>query len=226
VIDHLGGALERARGGDYVAAFVELEAALAAAKLPSPAWLTRYGGFLADVAAAQNPADAETAIEAAAAPVGSWRQKRGAGHRTLWINGYLGGQLGAEHLFGAGAPGGFAFHGGLFAPLGLEADLGLARTWSVGVLAAALDLGALVDLRASTAGVSSNANVGARQVFSPGAYVVVGLGLGDRGVPLTAGAGLSLSPELRTVDLGATARDVNAVRFNAFLAVDVSIFGL
>lgn len=231
VIDHLGLALEHARAGDYVAAFVEVQASLAAANLPSPPWFTKYGGFLADVAAAKTPADAQAAIEAAAAPVGSWRRKRGGGRHTLWINGYLGGQIGAERLFGAGAPGGFAFHGGLFAPVGLEADLGFHKTWSVGVLASAIDLGALVDLRTSsssaTATVNNNANVGARQVFSPGAYLVFGLGFGDGGIPITFGAGASVSPELRSVDLaGGTTRDVNAIRFNAFLAVDVAIFGL
>jgi hypothetical protein len=231
VIDHLGLALEHARAGEYVPAFVEVQAALAAANLDPPAWFTKYGGFLTDVAAAQSPADAQAAIEAAAAPVGSWRQKRGAGRRTLWINGYVGGQLGAEWLVGAHAPGGAALHGGLFAPIGLEADLGFGRAWSIGVLASVLDLGALVDIRSSStsgaATVNNNANVGARQVFSPGAYVVVGLGLGNGGIPISVGLGASLSPELRSVDLGdGTTRDVNALRVNGFLAVDVSIFGL
>ncbi|HET9627482.1 MAG TPA: hypothetical protein VFP84_39265 [Kofleriaceae bacterium] len=228
VIKHLGAALDHARAGEYMPAFVEIGAALGFAGITPPAWFNKYGGFLADVASAKTAGDAQKAIEAAAAPVGSWRQKRGA-HNTAWINGYLGGQVGVEHLFGTGAVNDYSFQGGLFAPIGLEVDHGFSGTWSVGLLASALDLGALVDFRAASdkATVKTNANVGARQVFSPGAYVLLGIGLGKGGVPLTLGAGASISPELRSIELGnGTTRDVNALRFNAFLAVDVSIFRL
>src|SRR5262249_30795253 len=127
-----------------------------------------------------------------------------------------------------------AVHGGLFAPVGLEADYGFARAWSAGVLFSAIDLGALLDVRGSTthmtpAGeekVETTSTLGVRQVFSPGVYGLLGLGGGRDGSPFTLGIGFSLSPELRsaTVD-GESSRQLNALRLNAFLAIDITIFG-
>ena len=222
-IVHLEQALRNARERDYVGALLELHAAFLNAGVKLPPWLSKYGGFMAELATAQGKAEVEQALEAAAAPVGAWRAKRGRGHHMLSLQGYVGVQGGLEWLGGDGAPPGTAGHGGLFVPVGLEVSFGFAHGWSAGVLFSAIDLGALVDARTSDAMTSNTSTLGFRQVFSPGAYAVLGLG----SLPLSAGVGLSLSPELRSIDLGGgVSKDANALRLSAFLAIDIAIFEL
>jgi hypothetical protein len=222
-LQHLELAYEHARAGEYVQSFAELNAALLAADVLKelPAWYTRYGGFLAEVASAKSADDAQKAFEAAAEPVGAWRQKRGKHHSALTINGYVGVQGGGEWLSGHDVASSRAWQGGLFAPIGFEASKGFCKDSSIGVLLSVIDLGALVDFRDGT---NANPNVGFRQVFSPGLYALYGLPIG----PITAGGGVSLAPELRSVNLngGTLTQDVNAIRLSVFFAVDVTIFGL
>lgn len=218
-LEHLTHAIDHARAGEYIQAFVELQATLTAARIPVPAWFSKYGGFIAEVAAAKTRADVETALEAAAAPVGAWRTKRGDGHHTLTLNGYVGIQGGYEWLSGSDSHG--SKHGGLFAPVGLEASFGFGRSWSIGALISAIDLGALVDVRSdSGAAVNNTSTIGFRQVFSPGVHAVLGLCT----LPFGLGVGVSLSPELRSTD-DPTNPHASAVRFSVFLATDITILG-
>jgi hypothetical protein len=222
-IEHLTLAIDHARAGEYIQSFVELQAAMSVAGAPVPGWFGKYGGFIAEIAAAQSKEDVQRVLEAAAAPVGAWRKKRGSGHHTLTLNGYVGLQGGYEWLSGDDTNG--SFQGGLFAPVGLEASYGFSKSWSIGVLLSVIDLGALVDVRSEgdmDSKVADTSTIGFRQVFSPGVYAVLGLGR----APFALGAGLSLVPELRSVDLaegGSTG--ANALRFSVFFATDITIFG-
>lgn len=233
-LDHLSRALGHVRAREYVQGFVELEAALGAVDAKLPAWFTRYGGFLAEVAAARGKNEAKQAFESAAAPVGAWRNKRGAGRKALTLTGYVGVQGGVEWLGGDAAPSNRALHGGLFAPVGFEVDRGFGKGWSLGVLFSVIDLGALLDFRESSTQMTASgretiddrSNVGVRQVFAPGVFGVLGIGGSREGVPLTLGAGLSLAPELRSMGLeGGTSRELDALRISLFAAIDVTIFG-
>lgn len=226
-IEHLMLAVGHARAGEYIESFVELQAAMIEAHIPVADWFSKYGGFIAEVASAKTKEDVQQALESAAAPVGAWRSKRGRGHHALTLNGYVGLEGGYEWLSGESSKGSNQY--GLFAPIGLEASCGFSKTWSIGILLSVLDLGALVDVRTddgSSSKVNNTSTIGFRQVFSPGGYLVLGLG---GGFPLSVGTGISLTPELRSIDLAgdtSMAAKANALRFNVFLAVDITIFGL
>ena len=197
-----------------------------------PPW-TQYLPLLAELAQADTPDKVQHVVEQLAAPVGSYRGKRGAGNRMISVNGYLGAQGGPEWLGGGGIPKAPSFQAGVFAPIGLETSWGFGKSSSLGVLLTVIDLGAVVSFRTSsdttthgtgtdTVTVAQSPQIGLSQVFSPGLYLVYGIPC----TPLTLGAGGSLSPELRSVTFTSTGAEeqVSVFRLSAFLAVDVTIF--
>jgi hypothetical protein len=197
-----------------------------------PPW-TQYLPMLAQLAQADTADKVQNVVEQLAAPVGSYRGKRGAGNRMLSINGYLGAQGGPEWLGGGGIPKARSFQAGVFAPIGFESSWGFGKSSSLGVLLSVIDLGAVVSFRTSsdttihgagtdTVTVAQSPQVGLSQVFSPGLYVVYGIPC----TPLALGVGGSLSPELRSVTFTSTGAEeqTSAFRVSAFLAVDVTIF--
>jgi hypothetical protein len=197
-----------------------------------PPW-TQYLPLLAELAQADTSDKVQHVVEQLAAPVGSYRGKRGGGNRMISINGYLGVQGGYEWLGEKGIPKAGSAQYGIFAPIGVESAWGFGKNSSIGVLLTVIDLGALVSFRTSsdstphTAGmdtvtVEQSPQIGLSQVFSPGLYVVYGIPW----TPLTIGAGGSVSPELRSVKFTSTGVEekAGAFRVGAFLAVDITIF--
>ena len=200
----------------------------------APRWLVEYGPFLAELAASNDAASAQKIIEAAAAPVGSYRGKRDDGF-SLTLSAFPGVQLGGEWLtndqleFATGA----ANHVGLFAPVGLDLAWALPGEGSLGIFVSILDLGALVDFRfngdevkndkgAEAGDAEASPQVGFGQVVSPGLY----LNLGIWKTPLVLGFGAAYSPNLRKIDGNLAVDEASALQLTGYLAVDVSLFSI
>lgn len=81
----VAAAAEATSRGDYQSALVSIFAFATRLGADIPAPLLKYGGFLADLVAAKTSEDVEKALKAAAAPVGSYKVKRGIpGFQGRW----------------------------------------------------------------------------------------------------------------------------------------------
>jgi hypothetical protein len=186
--------------------------------------VARLASFGADVAQAKTADDVASALNRAAAPVGSYKRKRIGGFYAE-LNAYVGLSLGAE--LGKGpdnqwSDGTWAFAPGFWVPAGLE--LGTGQVFgknSLGLLLQAVDLGALASWRVQTTGsdqLAAPPNVSFAQVLSPGAAVVWGID----SAPLSVALHSEFVPSLRQVNQTGSYRD--AFRVGASLAVDIPLF--
>lgn len=234
--ERVSGAFEAVRAGDYSAAYVDTIAALDVFVAPEqlPDWLRKFIPFFITIAAADDAAEMEGALEAFAAPPGSHLAKRRGGSpgTRVSLNAYLGVAGGGEVLLADKAlPGGRI---GPFAPIGIEIGRSLPRSSSVGVFIPVLELGALLDYRVrdgedttasdadGTASVKAAPKIGFAQIVSPGVFAVFGLGKS----PLSLGLGGVFTPRLRDVTSGGESVPVAAFRFGAFFAVDIPLLFL
>lgn len=183
----------------------------------------RLLGVLSELAAAKDAKTVQSLLEAQAAPAGSWRLKRSG--FTVSLVGLVGGGGGGEWALGAPSkPGGWS--AGLMAQVGLDlvGPVG-PHGWSLGCFFSVLDVGQLSWTRidASVRGVEgpqASPDLGFAQVFSPGAFLLVGLGRS----PFVLSAGVSLAPQLRRYVVTDSAdRTVSALRFTLGFSVDVTI---
>lgn len=240
----IGDRIERAtelfddvRARNYQAAWVD---ALALAqdfgvydKLPK--WVSAYGSFAVQLAAAKTSEEAQAALEAAALPLGSYENKRTAGNFAMTVTALPGLRYGREWVQRSDveAEPSSAAHTGMFAPVGVDMTWGIADKWSLGVMVSVIDLGNLVDYRleekddvpttdaSETVDVDTEPKVGFAQIVSPGAYLTLGI----YDLPLVIGGGVSLAPGLRTLESSNGEKsDGTVLQASAFLAVDVSIF--
>jgi hypothetical protein len=233
VLDEIAAALDAAVEREYARTFVHVSAAVrlvvevdADAKLP--AVITKYGPFVAEVAAAKTPEDVQRALETAAAPIGGSLAKRGKGKRTVAINAFFGLHAGREVVDGLGPERIEGKHAGLYAAVGVEASMGVGKNCSLGLFLSVIDLGALTSLHIDDESeeaaddepeVETTPEVGFKQVFSPGLYLV---GSFQRG---SVGVGASLTPKLRNVsEDGMFVEEASAIRYGVFLALDITIF--
>lgn len=178
--------------------------------------------FLGSVAGASDPEAARGAIESLVAPDGGYARKRSPGARGFkGLNAYVGVGAGPEWALG---PGGVSWEDAApsIAPLvsvGFELSHPLGQKgWSGGIYFPVIDLGTLAAIRLDDASDSTPTDLNVRQVFSPGAYLVLGLPR----APITLGVGPTFAPALRTD--GTNGTPLNALRFQAFLAMDLPLF--
>jgi len=201
-----------------------------ASSLPAP--LTKYLPLVVEIASAQSSNDVAAAFDAYAAPIGTYKLKYE--RAMVSINGFLGAHYGWEKLNSGGVKGTHTIVGG-FAPIGVHASFPIKKWVHLGVLLSVADLGAVTTAQTdddeplegelegadpmTTPKASAAAKIGFEQVFSPGAYLVVGIAR----TPFVAGFGASLSPELREVQQDGLKTEASVLRYGAFLAVDVPI---
>jgi hypothetical protein len=222
---------------DYAAASVLtlqlLEDADPASSLPRG--VTKYLPLVVEIGTAQSSKDVASAFDAYAAPLGTYKLKYK--RPMVAINGFLGFHAGWERMDSRGVKGTSPMVAG-FAPIGIHASHQVCDGLHLGVLLSVLDLGAVTTIKANSDDEPSGdlegadpttspkskaaAQIGFEQVFSPGGYLVAGIG----GTPFVAGVGLSLSPELREVKQDGLKTDVSVLRYGAFLAIDVPILAL
>lgn len=178
--------------------------------------------FLADLAQSPSPEAVRSALMTYAAPPATFLTKRSRSRLTIYLNAYLGGAVGVEGVRQSGvwmnslavAP---------YLPVGLEIDsprlprIRCLGRLTVGLLLQVVDLGALASWRlGGDDTVSRTPEVGLRQVFSPGAYLLIHLA----DLPVTLGGGVAYTPSLRTIEN----TDVTARRLGGFIAFDVPLF--
>lgn len=214
------GAIEAFAAHDYGLAMAQTTVLLMTVRQDErlPTAFHTVAGLAVGLAEAQDGAQVRAAFEAAAAPVGGWRNKRVGESRRPTVSAYPGATYGREWLVPGYGNESITFGAAL--PIGLEVQTprGLAPAWSLGLLLQVIDLGSLVNYRISDdEDVEPQPNVSVPQVFAPGLYVVLGLG----NTPLSLLAGGQFNPELRTL------RDLNdsgigsAFQLRVALGVDV-----
>lgn len=208
--------------------------------------LGRYLPLFVEIANAKSSADVKAALEAAF-PAGGYRLKYR--QPAVALNGFLGVYGGG--LFLSGQRSQLTGEVAMFAPIGVETSWPVKaasrKAWHLGFLLAIVDLGAIttskfletelaepptndmgnpIDGTVSTSEEPSKFNVAA--LLSPGAYFTVGVAES----PFSLGLGASVSPfALQQVDRSYVAGEVDsqthsyltAVRFGAFLAVDITM---
>lgn len=219
------------RYADGVRSIVALVRDVAGKSLPEP--LPRYLVMVVDLSNAKTSSDVQAALQAAAAPVGSWRDKRKA--CSISVTGLVGVAGGYERpLATDGGKRVGSWSGGLMGAVGFDFAFPMGQTWTHGFFLSVLDVGQLITTpidpqpgKAATDKSTTMAKAGTDfqlvQVFSPGFYYRFGAGKS----PFTLGAGFSVAPQLRVYETtGASAgKDLlSMMRFNAFAAVDVTIF--
>lgn len=186
--------------------------------------------IVTQLAKAESADEVATILEAAAAPVGSYRQK--SKRRMVSITAFVGGAAGQEYIENEwGTP------INVFAPIGLHASWP-AFEGNVGLFVSLVNLGNLVSQRfdedARTSGpgevttISGEPSQSIEQVFSPGVFLSTTIA-----GPFVFGAGVQVVPGAREVTtttmlpsgaLVSETKDRSAVQLLGFIGIDVTIF--
>jgi hypothetical protein len=204
-----------------------------ASALSLPPQLVQYIGFAVDVSQAKTASDVKSLLDNAAAPIGSYRLKRQKDF-VLSVTSFVGFSGGFEkptssqNTSGTVQYGGMYGAGGLMATLGLDASLNLGKGWTLGIYGNVLDVGQLISTPFGNSGGTATSqptaggDVSLAQVLAPGGYLRLGLG----NTPFVFGVGATEAPSLRKYEhLADSGSDqVSVVRFQAFLAMDLTLF--
>ncbi|MEO6228534.1 MAG: hypothetical protein ABIP10_00330 [Ferruginibacter sp.] len=188
--------------------------------------LLKYGTFMAAIAAAENSDDVAKVIEAMALPVGGSSIKKHSSF-NIAIQSYLGGFYGSENIEELKI-GQRKNSAGIFAPVGISVSLplftNLAHPASVSIVANILDIGAIASFRFKDDSTAINSNIELRNIFAPGAYLVIGLPK----VPISIGYGFQTGPQLREIKEGVPTLATKKIytRSSFFIAVDIPLFNL
>lgn len=194
------------------------------------AGVLRFAGLIGSLAEARTSDEARAALEAAAAPVGSYREFRQGGW-VAFLGGYAG--LGGGVEWGQNVPRGTELAPLL--PVGLELGHPLGKASSFNLLLSVADLGAVAATRLTSTGCETAAADGTVRsspeedlagVLSPGLFA--SLGLGD--TPFVIGLGAQYLPASRAIfecPGGGTCdqtRTEPILRFSIFAAIDLPAF--
>ena len=190
-----------------------------------------YALFMANIVEAKNPDDVANALESAALPVGSSSIKKNT-HSNFAVQAYLGAFVSDKNNDNSSFNSSF----GVIAPVGIAYTPGFAslgQGGSFSVFATLLDIGAIADYdlkrepsatQQNTETVKKDYKVKLGQIFSPGGYIVYGVG---GNIPLAVGFGAQYGPGLSKVDDVSGAQVINpSWRASIFLAVDIPLFTL
>ncbi len=195
--------------------------------------LFKYGTFMADVAAANDPADFEQAISSVALPVGSSQIKRNR-PSSLELGAYFGAALSRDRLiFPPGISGtGIeqeTFGAALFVPVGVSYSRNIGGAKSLTFFGSLIDLGAITAFRLGSQPDGPGApNVERLPEFRPANVIAPGFHLmyNFPKSPFTLGVGMQDGPSVRRFNtMGSTTiRKARSVRGMVTLSVDVPIF--
>lgn len=229
-VAHFGErSMDDRRPGPLALALNDLRVSLKqdAPELQLPAVVDRGMPLVVELANATSSDQVAKTLETAAAPVGSYRRK--FERFTVSLNALVGVSGGMEWL----EDGSTATNSpvlSLTAPVGVHAAWPTSDNLHLGVMVSVLDLGNLAafrlknEVQGGTTTVRNLPRASFSQVFGPGFYGTVGLGLGTTPrSPLLVGAGVSVVPGGREVTTATGTTEHTAVRASLFLAVDVTL---
>lgn len=184
--------------------------------------LIKFGTFMTIVAKAETSEEVKEAIESFALPVGSYRIKRSKPF-NIALNAYVGPAFGRDHIVGDKENSVNSIS--LTAPIGVTFSIGkldcIAGSFSVFV--SVVDIGAVTAYRFSDDGTSKLPEFEFKNIFSPGAFVV----LGFKKAPISLGGGVQYGPQLRKIkkveDNVEVTIDASSWRISVFIAVDIPL---
>lgn len=195
----------------------------------SIATMLKYANFVASIAEANSPEEVENAIELFALPPGSSRMKKQPGRFSVALNAYTGLAGGNELLDGAKSPKTF---GAITAPVGLSLSWGLGRDivskttgdkmrksmGSLGLFIPLIDVGAVTAFRFQDSTSQNLPELTWENILSPGLYLVYDV---PGKWPIAFGVGGQAGPGLRKVLVDGNEINRSAVRYGAFVTVDI-----
>ena len=189
----------------------------------------RYGTFMAAVASAENSIEVKEAIEAIALPSGSARIKREA----VWniaVNAYTGVFYGYENLpLTIEDTSNVSAVVGLSVPVGIAVSRGLKPCTptkggkSLTLFVSLIDVGAITAFRFKDDETEKLPEIQLKNIVAPGASLIFGFGK----LPLSAGIGFQVGPQLREITAEST--DIYEgyyTRGFVMLAVDIPVLNL
>lgn len=195
--------------------------------------LFKYGTFMADVAAANNPADFEAALNTVALPVGSSQIKRNR-PSSVELGAYFGAALSRERLIlpaGVNAEGleEDAFGAALFVPVGFSYSRNIGGQKSVTFFGSLIDLGAITAFRlGGQSDEPAGPSVKRLPVFRPANVIAPGFHVmyNFPKSPFTLGLGVQDGPSVRefTTAGSNTVREARSMRGMMTLSIDVPVF--
>jgi hypothetical protein len=183
-----------------------------------------YGQFIATIAAANDPDAVAEAIEMFALPPGSSRMKKYS-QMSVALNAYGGGGYGWENLSDPVLNAGISNKGVIApsAPVGVNFNVGFGEAGSLSLFMPVIDIGAIYVYRFSDQ-TQPLPVFDFKNILAPGAYIIYGAG---KDIPLSAGFGAQLGPNLRKVTTsGLQVSETSAWRFGFILNVDIPILHL
>jgi hypothetical protein len=198
--------------------------------------LFKFGSFMAAMVQAQNSNDVESVIEAFALPAGSSRIKRESPFNVS-LNSYLGLYYGHEAV--SGIKDGLAFNSyGVTAPIGIAISWGHSILfkgtgedgwknnklgWSTSLFISLVDLGTIASYRISNDSVAQVPTIQLKDLFSPGAFISLGIPK----TPVSLNFGAQFGPNLRSVASAQNSYEQKSyVRYSVSVLVDIPLLNL
>jgi hypothetical protein len=192
--------------------------------------ILKYGNLMASIVKADNPQDAEAAIEAAVLPAGSSSIKK----NTEWnisLNSYVGAYFATNYK---GETTGNSSNIGVTGMVGVAVSKGLGHygngspIGAISLFGSLIDIGAIVGYELNNDSTALNQKVTLGQIFTPGAYLVYGIGLPFKAmsyIPISVGYGYQYGPNLyyKKSDGTLALSDQTRWRSNWFVAVDIPL---
>lgn len=183
-----------------------------------------YGGFMVDILSASESIEVKGIIQKYASPVGSYRVNRKSPF-SISVSSHPGLYLGWESLAEKGEDASFVT--GITAPIGLSFNAGITQSTlhghSFSLYLPIVDIGAAFSYRWNSSKADGfPEDITLKQILSPGAHIV--WGLGNR--PLAFMVGAQYTPQLRKITAGTSDLASSAWRFGASFTMDLPIFHL
>ncbi len=183
----------------------------------------RYSNFMASVAEARSSKEVAMAIDLFALPPGSSRLKKQSAF-SVSLNSYGGLGYGWENDVQKEVNDALKDKNVLstYAPLGIGFNFGLKDDYgSLSLYTQLVDVGAIFAYRFSDQ-TSPIPEIKFQNIIAPGFYMIYGFG---NNIPVSAGIGAQLGPNLRKIDpsAGLSVDETNAWRFGLIFSVDIPV---
>jgi hypothetical protein len=180
--------------------------------------MAEYASFMANMINAKSSAEVASVIEDAALPVGSSSIKRKTPFNVS-LNAYAGFFVGHEYIKKIDDKHVVNSYG-VTAPIGVAMSWGKKCGWSSSLFISLIDLGAVAAFRVNNDSIASVPTIQLKDIFSPGAFLSIGVPKS----PISFNLGAQFGPNLRKVE--ASKNDYSNktyVRVSASICVDIPL---